>query len=39
VRIGRPIPTAGLTTENRDELIARVREEIEALMGQGSLWS
>jgi len=39
VRIGRPIPTAGLTTENRDELIAKVREEIEGLMGQGSLWS
>jgi 1-acyl-sn-glycerol-3-phosphate acyltransferase len=38
VRIGRPIPTAGLTTENRDELIAKVRQEIEALMLQGSLW-
>jgi 1-acyl-sn-glycerol-3-phosphate acyltransferase len=39
VRIGKPIPTAGLTMENRDELITRVREEIEALMRQRSLWS
>jgi 1-acyl-sn-glycerol-3-phosphate acyltransferase len=38
VRIGRPIPTAGLNTEHRDELIAKVREEIETLMRQGSLW-
>ena len=38
VRIGRPIPTAGLTTDDRDELIARVRQEIEALLRQGSLW-
>lgn len=39
VRIGRPIPTEGLTTENRDQLIAMVRHEVEALMREGSLWS
>jgi 1-acyl-sn-glycerol-3-phosphate acyltransferase len=38
VRIGRPIPTAGLTSDDRDDLIARVRQEIEALLRQGSLW-
>jgi 1-acyl-sn-glycerol-3-phosphate acyltransferase len=38
VRIGRPVPTAGLTTDHRDQLIATVRQEIEALMRQGSLW-
>jgi 1-acyl-sn-glycerol-3-phosphate acyltransferase len=38
VRIGRPIPTAGLTTENRDQLIAMVRTEVESLMREGSLW-
>jgi 1-acyl-sn-glycerol-3-phosphate acyltransferase len=38
VRIGRPIPTAGLTTENRDQLIAVVRNEVESLMREGSLW-
>ena len=38
VRIGRPIPTAGLTAADRDDLIARVREEIETLLRQGSLW-
>ena len=39
VRIGRPIPTAGLTSDDRDDLIARVRQEIETLLQQGSLWS
>jgi len=39
VRIGRPIPTEGLTAEDRDELIAHVRRDIEALLQQGSLWS
>ena len=38
VRIGRPIPTAGLTAADRDDLIARVRDEIETLLRQGSLW-
>jgi 1-acyl-sn-glycerol-3-phosphate acyltransferase len=39
VRIGRPIPTKGLTTENRDQLIAVVRHEVETLMRAGSLWA
>lgn len=38
VRIGRPVPTAGLTPEDRDRLIAAVRREIECLMREGSLW-
>ena len=38
VRIGRPIPTAGLTLDDRDQVIATVREAIENLMRQGSLW-
>lgn len=38
VRIGEPIPTAGLTADDRDVLIERVRSAIEALLRQGSLW-
>lgn len=38
VRIGRPVPTAGLTIDDRDQLIAAVRQEIEGLMREGSLW-
>ena len=34
VRIGAPIPTAGLTMADRDALISRVRAEIQALLGQ-----
>ena len=33
VRIGKPIPTAGLTMADRDALITRVRTDIEALLG------
>jgi len=32
VRVGSPIPTAGLTMADRDGLIARVRSEIAALL-------
>ena len=39
VRIGLPIPTDGLTADDRDPLIAKVRAEIEALLRQGSLWT
>lgn len=39
VRIGPPIPTGGLTLDDRDELIARVRQKVEDLRRQGSLWS
>ena len=38
VRIGAPIPTAGLTLDDRDALIARVRSAVEELRRQGSLW-
>jgi 1-acyl-sn-glycerol-3-phosphate acyltransferase len=39
VRIGRPIPTAGLGLEHRDELIARVRAEVQNLLHEGSVWT
>jgi 1-acyl-sn-glycerol-3-phosphate acyltransferase len=32
VRIGKAIPTAGLTLANRDELIERVRSEVQNLL-------
>jgi 1-acyl-sn-glycerol-3-phosphate acyltransferase len=32
VRIGTPVPTAGLTMADRDSLITRVRTDIEALL-------
>lgn len=38
VRIGTPIPTAGLTLHDRDDLIARARRAVEDLRRQGSLW-
>jgi 1-acyl-sn-glycerol-3-phosphate acyltransferase len=38
VRIGTPIPTAGLTLDDRDNLIARARRAVEDLRRQGSLW-
>lgn len=38
VRVGEPIPTAGLTIDDRDALIERVRKDIEGLLRQGSLW-
>jgi 1-acyl-sn-glycerol-3-phosphate acyltransferase len=34
VRIGEPVETAGLTVEDRDVLIARVRERIEGMRRQ-----
>jgi len=34
VRIGEPVPTTGLTIDDRDALIAVVRERIEALLRQ-----
>jgi 1-acyl-sn-glycerol-3-phosphate acyltransferase len=39
VRIGTPIPTAGLAIDNRDELIQEVRNEVERLLAQGPLWN
>ncbi len=35
VRIGTPIPTAGLTFVERDELIERVRREVQNLLSRG----
>jgi 1-acyl-sn-glycerol-3-phosphate acyltransferase len=35
IRVGEPIETAGLELSRRDELIARTRERIEALLAQG----
>ena len=34
VRVGSPIPTTGMTMDDRDELIGKVRTEIEALLAR-----
>ena len=39
VRIGKPVPTAGLTLNERDALIAQVRGEVQKLLHQGSVWT
>jgi 1-acyl-sn-glycerol-3-phosphate acyltransferase len=39
VRIGKPVPTAGLTLDDRDALIAQVRGEVQKLLDQGPLWN
>jgi 1-acyl-sn-glycerol-3-phosphate acyltransferase len=39
VRIGTPIPTTGLTIDNRDELIERVRTAIQRLRDEGPVWT
>lgn len=39
VRIGRPVPTAGLTLSERDALIAQVRAEVQSLLQEGSVWT
>ena len=39
VRIGTPIPTAGLRLEDRDDLIARVRDEVQKLLREGPIWT
>ena len=39
VRIGTPIPTAGLTLNDRDELIEQVHQEVERLLEEGPLWA
>jgi len=38
VRIGQPIATAGLTMDDRDQLIERVRTAIRAQLDAGSVW-
>jgi 1-acyl-sn-glycerol-3-phosphate acyltransferase len=35
IRIGRPVPTAGLGVDDRDALIQRVRQEIVNLLAEG----
>ena len=39
VRIGEPVPTAGLAVEDRDAVIERVRTSIRGLLDQGSAWN
>ena len=39
VRVGRPIPTKGLTLDDRDELIGRVRGEVQKLLDEGPVWT
>ena len=39
VRIGKPIPTSGLTMDDRDELIGRVRGEVRKMLDEGSMWT
>ena len=39
IRIGQAIPTAGMTLEDRDQLIARVRADVECLLQEGSTWN
>jgi 1-acyl-sn-glycerol-3-phosphate acyltransferase len=39
VRIGKPVPTKGLTLEDRDQLIERVRAEVQNLLDEGPSWT
>ena len=39
VRVGEPIPTTGMTLEDRDVLIDRVRAEVQKLLDEGSVWT
>jgi len=39
VRIGPPIPTKGLTVDDRDTLIAMVRAEIQKLLDEEPVWT
>jgi len=39
VRIGRPVPTAGLTVDQRDRVVAAVRAEVQTLLDQGPVWT
>src|SRR5690606_3384828 len=39
VRIGKPVHTTGLTLDDRDELIARVRAEVQNLLDEGPVWT
>ena len=37
IRVGEPTETAGLALENRDALITRTRQRIEALLAEGPI--
>ena len=39
VRIGRPVPTAGLTVAQRDQVVSAVRAEVQNLLDQGPIWT
>lgn len=39
VRIGEPIPTRGMTLDDRDVLIEQVRNAIRGLLDQGPIWT
>jgi hypothetical protein len=39
VRIGEPISTIGMTLDDRDILIERVRGAIRELLDQGPVWT
>ena len=39
VRIGEPVPTTGLTLEDRDTVIARARHEVQRLLAEGPTWN
>ena len=39
VRIGRPVETAGLSLDDRDDLVERVRAEVQKLLDQGPVWT
>jgi 1-acyl-sn-glycerol-3-phosphate acyltransferase len=39
VRLGAPIPTEGLTIDDRDLLIERTRLAVQGLLAEGSAWS
>jgi 1-acyl-sn-glycerol-3-phosphate acyltransferase len=39
VRLGRPVPTAGMTIDDRDVLIERVRTAVQGLLAEGSAWN
>ena len=39
VRIGRPVPTAGLTVDQRDQVVSAVRAEVQRLLDEGPLWT
>jgi len=39
VQIGKPVPTAGLTLDDRDAVIARVRGEVQRLLESDPVWT